>query len=195
MNMQVLVAGEDLSFGKGGMGNSGFVKEKSREFDFKFYSCPKLHIDGEEVSATLVRRQVAEGDMESCQEFLGRPYHVSGTVCKGNQLGRTIGVPTCNIVAPADKLLPPNGVYFTDVYLGTGHFYGVTNVGNKPTVGNHYVVGIETHILGFDEEVYGEEMELDFLHFHRPERRFESLEVLKEQLHFDIAAAKEYFKI
>lgn len=195
MNMQVLVAGEDLSFGKGGQGNTDFIKEKSGEFDFKFCSCPKLRIQDEEVSATLVRESVAQGEMEKCLELLGRAFRTSGSVCKGNQLGRTIGVPTCNIVAPAEKLLPPKGVYFTKVFLRERIYFGVTNVGTKPTVGDDYAVGIETHILEFDEEVYGEEIVLDFLHFQRPEQKFVSLDELKNQLNKDIISAKAYFKI
>lgn len=195
MNMQVLVAGEDLSFGKCGHGNTDMMVEKSKELDFKFCSCPKLRIQEEEVSATLVRESVAQGDMEKCLELLGRAFRVSGIVCKGNQLGRTIGVPTCNIVAPAEKLLPPNGVYFTKVFLGDHAYLGVTNVGTKPTVSSEGAVGIETHILEFDEDIYGEEIKLDFLHFHRPEQKFVSLEELKNQLNRDIVNAKEYFKI
>ncbi len=195
MNMQVLVAGEDLSFGKHGRGNTDLMVEKSKELDFKFCSCPKLRIKEEEVSATLVRESVVQGNMEKCLELLGRAFRASGVVSKGNQLGRTIGVPTCNIVAPVEKLLPPNGVYFTKVFFGEQAYCGVTNVGTKPTVSGEGAVGIETHILGFDEDVYGEEIVLDFLHFQRPERRFASLDELKNQLKQDILKAKEYFQI
>ncbi len=193
MNMQVLVAGEDLSFGKNGKGNVDFINQKSRELDFKFCMCSKLHLNDEEVSATLVRDAVSHGNMEKCAGLLGREYQIVGKVMKGNQLGRTIGIPTCNIVAPARKLLPPRGVYFTKVCLKGDEYLGVTNVGTKPTVSDDGAVGIETHILHFDEDVYGEELILDFLHFQRPEQKFRSLEELKEQLCRDILAAKEYF--
>ncbi len=195
MNMQVLVAGEDLSFGKEGKGNTDFITAKSRELDFKFCSCPKLRVENEEVSATLVRECVVQGNMEKCVELLGREYRISGMICKGNQLGRTIEVPTCNIVAPIEKLLPPKGVYFTKVSVGKRKFYGVTNVGTKPTVSDTLAVGIETHILDFAEEAYGEHITLDFMHFHRPEQKFASLEMLKEQLQTDILKAREYCKI
>lgn len=195
MNMQVLVAGEDLSFGKEGKGNTEFITAKSRELDFKFCSCPKLRVEEEEVSATLVRECVVQGNMEKCVGLLGREYRISGIVCKGNQLGRTIGVPTCNIVAPIEKLLPPKGVYFTGVTIGNRSFYGVTNVGTKPTVSDTLAVGIETHILDFTEEAYGENITLDFMHFHRPEQKFASVEALKKQLDCDIINARKYFKL
>ena len=195
MNMQVLVAGEDLSFGKNGKGNADFIKDKSKEFDFKFCSCPKLHLNDEEVSATLVRENVVQGNMERCGELLGRAFRMHGKVQKGNQLGRTIGVPTCNIVADSEKLLPPKGVYFTRVMIKEQEYYGVTNVGTKPTVSAKDTLGVETHIIHFDDDVYGEEMVLDFMHFHRPEKKFSSVEELRQQLNQDIIKAKEYFKI
>ena len=194
MNMKVLVAGDDLSFGKNGRGNTDFINEKTKEKDFKFCACPKLHMNGEEISATLVREAVKMGDMEKCRKLLGRDYRIGGRIQKGNQLGRTIGVPTCNIVAPVQKLLPPNGVYFTRVLIRNQSFWGVTNVGTKPTVSREDAIGIETHILDFNQEVYGEEIVLDFMHYHRPERKFDSVQVLTMQLCNDIEKAKEYFK-
>ncbi len=195
MNMKVLVAGEDLSFGKNGGGNDDFIKSICKELDFKFCECSKLRLDDEEVSATLVRDCVVQGNMEKCLKLLGREYRVSGVICKGNQLGRTIGVPTCNIIVPTEKLLPPKGVYFTKVSVGNRKFYGVTNVGTKPTVSDTLAVGIETHILDFAEEAYGEHITLDFMHFYRPEQKFASLEMLKEQLQTDILKARQYCKI
>lgn len=193
MNMQVLVAGEDLSFGKKGSGNAEFVKKRSGELDFKFCMCPKLHIDGEEVSATLVRETLMQGEIEKCNALLGREYCISGIVESGNRLGRTIGVPTCNLMIPVDKLLPPKGVYFTVATLKDKKYFGVTNIGTKPTVTSDAVVGAETHILFFDEDVYGEELVLDFRHYHRPEQKFDSLDALKEQLYRDKESAKTYF--
>ncbi len=195
LNMQVLVAGEDLSFGSKGKGNADYIKEKSREFDFKFCECPKLHLGEEEISATLVRETVAQGKMEKCMDLLGRNYVISGMIVKGNQLGRTIGVPTCNIMADKAKLLPPYGVYFTHVMLEGDLYYGVTNVGTKPTVNSYEVIGVETYVIGLEHEVYGKEMTLDFKHFHRPEQKFDSLSMLKEQLYQDISSAKTYFNL
>lgn len=194
MNMQVLVAGEDLSFGKSGRGNTEFVNGKSKEYDFKFCVCKKLRYNEEEISATLVRNIVIKGDMEKCRELLGRNYRVEGIIEKGNQLGRTIGVPTCNIVLPGDKLLPPKGVYFTKVTLEGNTFNGVTNVGTKPTVSDEGAVGVETYILDFDKEVYGKMISLDFMHYHRSERKFDSIIALKRQLEQDIKDAEVYFE-
>lgn len=195
MNMQILVAGEDVSFGKAGKGDAEFIKEKSKAYDFKVCVCPKLHMNDEEISATLVRDAVVHGNMEKCSDLLGRAYSASGIIQKGNQLGRTIGVPTCNIVVSDEKLLPPKGVYFTKVLLRGQNFYGVTNVGTKPTVSAEGVVGIETYVLQFNEDVYEENLTLDFIHFHRTEQKFASLEHLKNQLQQDIEEAKKYFKL
>ena len=194
MNMKVLVAGEDLSFGKNGGGNGAFIKEICRNYDFKFCECPKLRIHDEEISATLVRETVNKGEMEKCRELLGRNYALQGIVLKGNRLGRTIGVPTCNLVADKDKILPPKGVYFTRVFVNGEQYFGVTNVGCKPTVSNEGAVGIETHILDFDEDIYGKVVKVEFLHFQRAEQKFADLEGLKQQLQLDIKNAREYFK-
>lgn len=193
MNMQIMVAGEDVSFGKDGLGNAEFVQEKAKELDFKACICHKLSIEGDEVSATMVRNAVLEGDIEKCNLLLGRPFQISGIIEHGNQIGRTLGVPTCNIFPCTNKLLPPRGVYFTNVFLKGKQHRGVTNVGVRPTVSQEPVVCIETYLLDFEEDVYGEWITLDFMHFHRPEQKFQSLEQLKQQLNSDILDAKQFF--
>lgn len=195
LNMQFLVAGEDLSFGKNGRGNAEFIKEKSKELDFRVCICPKLHMDGEEISATLVRKAVKEGNLEKCGILLGRDYELSGVVVEGRRLGRLLDVPTCNIVASASKLLPPYGVYFSIVWIEGKKYYGVTNVGTKPTVSDAELIGIETHILNFEEEIYGKKITLQLKHFQRPERKFESVNALREQLLQDIKETYQYFDI
>lgn len=189
LNMNVLVAGEDLSFGKGGSGNVAFMETKSAEYDFKLCVCPKLRYESEVISASLVRKTVLNGNMEKCSVLLDRDYEITGIVEKGNQLGRTLGVPTCNISAPKEKLLPPRGVYFTIVSVDGGEYLGVTNVGTKPTVSGNGKMGIETHILQFDKEIYDKKITLKFQHFHRPEKKFKDVQQLKRQLEKDIEQA------
>ena len=194
MNMKLLVAGDDLSFGKGAHGNVDFVMEKSVRYGFRVHVCPKLQYDGREISATYVRESLMEGDLEKCLKLLGHDYEVEGIVEQGTRLGRTLNVPTCNIITNKEKLLPPKGVYFTEVTLDEKKYYGVTNVGTKPTVSEEGRMGVETHLLDFDEDVYGKELKVKFRYFHRPERKFESVDALKLQLQDDIAQASAYFK-
>ena len=123
---------------------------------------------------------------------MGIPYHVGGTIVHGRKLGRTLGMPTVNQIPPKEKLLPPNGVYYSYVMLEGKKMPSITNIGTKPTVKNDIVMGVETYIYNFNENVYGEELEVYLLSFKRPEMRFESVEALKQQMAEDIAAGRKY---
>ena len=109
----------------------------------------------------------------------------------GNRLGRTIGFPTLNLTPPPQKLLPPNGVYFSQVRCGAKRYRGVSNVGCKPTVSERQEVGVETYLYDFDREAYGEDVEVSLLAFRRPEQKFENLDELKAMLQEDIAAGRK----
>lgn len=128
--------------------------------------------------------------MQEAARLLGAPYAVMGTVVHGRQLGRTIGFPTVNLMPPADKLLPPNGVYRSEVECSSGVFKGLTNVGVKPTVehGAHPPMSVETYIYDFSEDIYDSFITVRLLTFERPEQKFADVEELKEQLQRDIVA-------
>ena len=130
--------------------------------------------------------------MREAGRLLGVPYAVMGTVVHGNRIGRTLGFPTVNLLPPPDKLLPPNGVYRSQVECRKGVFGGLTNIGTKPTVqkGDHPVMGVETYMYDFDEDIYDTFITVRLLDFVRPEKKFDSLEALKAQLQKDIAACR-----
>ena len=148
-------------------------------------------LDGVTVSSTKIRAALGEGDVERAGAMLGYPYPLGGIVVEGNRLGRTLGFPTANI-QPSDplKLVPSNGVYLTQVHTLGQDFYGMTNIGTRPTVSgvtegealSRKVRTVETHIFDFDEEIYGLDIRVAFLRRIRDERRFNSLEGLREQL-------------
>lgn len=196
MNVRFLAAGRDLSFGAKGAGNAALLQKLGPELGFDFMTIDKVCMSGYEVSSTLVRSKVEEGDMEMAERLLGMPYMIAGKVERGNQLGRALGFPTINISPAENKLLPPNGVYFSEVRYngmlishGRGALYrGISNVGYKPTVSHNPILGVETYLYDFEEEIYGEEVEIYLYKFHRPEQRFDSVEQLREQLKEDIAA-------
>lgn len=191
MRMKYIAAGEDLSFGDKGRGDANLLKQYSENFDIDIVS--KLVIDGEEVSSSLIRDIVSKGDMEKASKFIGVPYAVSGVVSHGKKLGRTIGFPTVNIIVPKEKLMPPFGVYFASVSIEGRHFLGIANIGNKPTVNNLNTVFAETHIFDFDEDVYGKRITVKLLKFVRSEKKFSSVDELKEQISVDIKHGREYF--
>jgi riboflavin kinase/FMN adenylyltransferase len=185
----MMAAGSDLSFGKKGLGNADLLRSYGEENGIFVRIIDKLTVslDKEyEVSSTLIRQMISEAKMEEAEELLGIPYFVFGKVVHGNHMGHSLGFPTVNLVPDEDKLLPPNGVYTSDVIID-GHMYsGLTNIGTKPTVSDHEVRGAETYIYDFDGDVYGRDAEIYLKHFCRPETRFESLDALKERLAADI---------
>ena len=186
LNAKYIAAGTDLSFGKKGEGNSEFLVQKGKELDFCVDIIDKIAYKGEIISSTLVRKAISEGDVKKAHFMLGSPYFVQGIVVKGNQLGRTIGFPTVNVTAKEDKLLPPNGVYKTEVTLGERVYEAITNVGCKPTVTDSKQIFIESYLYQFSENIYGEEIKVHFLEFMRKEQKFNTIEELKIQLQKDM---------
>lgn len=194
MQTRFLAAGSDLSFGAGGAGNAELLRKMESELGFQVRTVPKVCLEGREVSSTYVRDCVERGDMELAEKLLGMPYPVMGTVVKGNQLGRDLGFPTINLLPDNSKLLPPNGVYFSKVRHRGRQYRAISNVGYKPTVAQDRVMGIESYLYDFSEEIYGEPVEVYLLEFCRPERRFEGVEALRRQLEKDIGAGAVYKK-
>ena len=191
MRMKYIAAGDDLSFGHMGRGDANLLKQYSDQFDIDIVS--KLVIDGEEVSSSLIRDVVSKGDMAKASKLIGVPYAVTGIVSHGRKLGRTFGFPTVNIIVPKEKLMPPFGVYLAEVSIDGRHFNGITNIGNKPTVNNLNTVFAETHIFDFDEDAYGKRITVKLLKFVRSEKKFSSVDELKEQISVDIKYGREYF--
>ena len=188
-----IAAGSDVSFGDKGKGDSRLLERLGKELSYELCIIDKVKIDGEEVSSTRVRNAVADGDMDLTKRLLGAEYSVSGIVEHGNHLGRTIGVPTVNILPPKMKLLPPYGVYSSTVKIGGNEFKGMTNIGRKPTVSENEKVGVETYIYDFERDVYGEYIEVVLHSFVRPEIKFESMEQLKLQIQQDLKNAVRSF--
>lgn len=182
------VCGYDFRFGRNGEGNA----EKLRAFCEKYYlQCvvlPEQTLDGIRISSTHIRQLIEEGDMETAEKFLGHPHMLSGTVVPGRHLGRTIGVPTANILIPEGVAVPRCGVYAGMAAVDGRRYVAVTNIGNRPTVGGHQTRA-ESWILDFDGDLYGKEITLEFHKFLRPERKFDSLEALKQQIEIDAAEA------
>lgn len=190
LQVRFLAAGTDLSFGAKGAGNAALLRRMGPELGFEVKTIDKVCMEGEEVSSTLVRREVETGDMERAQRLLGMPYMIAGEVVRGNQVGRTLGFPTVNVLPGEEKLLPPNGVYFSQVRCGDRVYRAISNVGYKPTVTDRKVMGVESYLYDFEGDMYGKHVEVYLHKFRRPERRFDSLEALREQLQEDIAAGR-----
>lgn len=191
LGAELIAAGEDLSFGKDGAGNSEFLRKYGEENGIDVRIIEKLKVNLGEVSSTLIRELILEGRMEEAEELLGIPYFILGNIVHGNHIGSTLGFPTINIEPDEDKLLPPNGVYTSDVIIDGKKYKGLTNIGTKPTVSDKGLRGVETYIYDFEDDVYGREAEVYLRHFCRPEMKFQTVEELKRTLKKDIDEWKE----
>ncbi len=195
LRAKCVVAGEDVSFGKKGAGNYHLLQELASNCGYQVILIEKVSYQDKEVSSTYVREEVRKGNMELAAQLLGTPYHVGGKIIHGRQLGRTIGMPTVNLLPPSEKLLPPKGVYYSYVVLHGGEenkLPAITNIGTKPTVDDRCMMGVETYIYNFDQDVYGEELEVYLLKFKRPEMCFDGVDALKRQMAKDLAEGKQY---
>ena len=204
LHAKCVVAGDDVSFGRRGAGNCMLLEKMSKKYRFEVVIIDKVLYNKNEVSSTFVRKAVKQGDMELVSILLGTPYHVGGEIIHGKKFGRTLGMPTVNLLPPEEKLLPPKGVYYSYVYLhskiGSRSYDGVqlpsiTNIGTKPTVNDQMRLGVETYIYDFEADVYGEYADVYLLAYKRPEMRFEGVDKLKAQMQADIAAGKQYHGI
>ncbi len=192
LNVEYIIAGPDCSFGYKGRGNLQLLEEYDKKYGYHVITVPKEMCEEQVISSTRVRGVVEQGKMEEAAKLLGRYYSVSGKVCHGRQLGRTLDMPTVNLLPEERKLLPPFGVYMSKVIVGTQTFDGITNIGRKPTVSDQEKVGVETYLYDFEEDLYGEMIQVDLLHFYRGERKFGSLAELKEQLKKDMKIGEEF---
>lgn len=188
-----LVVGTDYRFGYGRSGDARLLKKLGPKYGFTVEVVEKVMDGDREISSTYVREELAKGNMEKVNQLLGYEFFVTGEIVHGRRVGRTIGVPTTNLIPPKGKLLPPNGVYTTRTTAGEKTYYGMTNIGNKPTVDGHFI-GVETYLFDCDEDLYGEQEKVRLQHFLRPEVKFGSLEELKAQLQKDEAAVRAYFE-
>lgn len=186
LHAKYIAVGSDFRFGHQRKGDCMLLKALAERYDYEVEVIEKEVFGEKVISSTYIRQLLDCGEMEMAGKFLGYPYYVSGAVVHGQALGRTIGIPTTNILPDEEKLLPPNGVYLTKTVIGDQKIWGITNIGVKPTVSGEKVKGIETHLLDFCEDLYGRELVVAFHAFERPERKFDSLELLKEQLTKDV---------
>lgn len=194
LNMKFVVVGDDFRFGHKRAGDFHTLQEYEKQYGYKTIVLEKLKDSNRDISSTYVREKIADGNIRKANELLGYHYFIKSEILHGKKLGRRIGIPTINMILPENKLLPPNGVYVTEVLVEGKTYMGVTNVGCKPTVSNERIVGVETYIDNFNQDLYGEKIIVSFLEFIRPEMKFDSLEGLKAQMESDIQIARKYYK-
>lgn len=196
LKAKIAVCGFNYSFAYKAEGNPQVLAEYGKKLGYETYVIDPVYVGDDIVSSTLIRRKIAEGKVDEYINYTGRAYDIEGIVIHGRHIGHRIGFPTVNLALSSEMVQPVNGVYVTKTFVnldrtGIKSFPSVTNVGNKPTVGI-FDKNAETHIFGFDENIYGEKIKVEFLKLLRPEQRFENLDALQEQIQRDCLNAKEY---
>ena len=199
LNVEKLIIGHDFTFAKNKEGNTESLKVLSQKYGFKLQIVSPIKIKGTRVSSTYIRDLISNGYLDKVKDYLGYNYMLEGRVIHSKKLGRTIGFPTANIEIDSNMIIPKKGIYATKVHVEGEVYLGATNIGYNPTV-NGKSLSIETNILEFDEDIYEKNIKVEFLERIRDEKKFSSLEELKNQLEKDtnyvyekyICKTKEY---
>ncbi len=206
LGAKVIVSGTDFRFGHKRRGSTQMLAKMGETYGFRMEVCEKLQMEApvydasgktdrtefQDVSSTLIRQAIANGDIDVAAKLLGTPYAVSGGVAHGRALGRVLNFPTANITPQPNKITPPNGVYVSRVLIGKESYRSISNIGFNPTVSKGKVKKIETFIFDFNDDIYDEQITVEFLDFIRPEIKFESVEALRQQINADVTIAKQY---
>ena len=191
LNVKHIIIGHDHVFGKNKSGNFELLQKLSKELDFVVQQLDAVKEGEFNISSTKIRNCLANGNIIGANKMLGYHYSVSGKVIDGKKLGRTIGYPTANIEVDELKLLPKKGAYIVEVYVKNKFYKGMLSIGTNPTV-NGDKLTVEVYILDFNEDIYGENITINFRDFLHEQIKFESLEKLIERLDEDKRLTKEF---
>jgi riboflavin kinase/FMN adenylyltransferase len=188
--LREICVGHEWSFGRGRAGNLEMLGKMGDQLGFDEIGVPAVQVDGEIVSSTAIRAAVERGDLERAARLLGRDYSILGTVVRGDQIGRSLGFRTANLSAHNEQF-PPNGVYAVTAVWRGQLLKGVVNLGVRPTIASTNGERLlELHLLDFEQDIYGEDVEVTFHTCLRPEEKFTSVDALKAQIGRDVAAAR-----
>ena len=195
LNMQYMVVGFDHHFGKNRQGTFKNLLELSDLYDFKIEKIKAESIDRVTISSTKIRGAIMEGNFKLANSYLSSNFSIMGKVIQGNRIGRRIGFPTTNIkIENQWKILPRNGVYAVKVFIKNQQYFGMLNLGNRPSISDNSFA-IETHIFDFSSTIYNEELKIEFIQRIRDEQRFSDLDRLRSQLKIDERNCKKIFNL
>lgn len=192
LHIKHLVAGFDYSFGYKGKGNMNNISDYSNE-KFTWQKVDQVSLDEEKVSSTRIRQELKEGNVEKVHQLLNRPYQSTGMVIKGAQRGRELGYPTANIDVPNDSLLPRQGIYAVYAWVKNQRYEGMANIGTNPTfTEDRQDVSVEVYIFDYSNDLYGEELIIEWLDYVRPEEKFDTVEALIDRMKQDEQEIRSY---
>jgi len=188
--LREICVGHEWCFGRRRAGNLEMLRQMGDRLGFDEVGVPAVEADGEIVSSTAIRAAIEAGNLARASRLLGRDYPILGTVTRGDRIGRSLGFPTANLSAHNEQF-PPNGVYAVTALWRGCSLKGVVNLGVRPTI--HCATGerlLELHLFDFDQEIYGDDIEVTFRRHLRPEQKFPTLEALKAQITLDAEQAR-----
>lgn len=184
--------GRGFAFGRGRRGNIELLQKVSERLGFHAAEVPEVRLRGRRISSSAIRALLAEGHVNLARQMLGRPYGVEGRVVRGQERGRTLGFPTANL-RPQNRVIPRNGVYVTVTLIENAWRRSVTNIGTRPTFETDAEPSVETYVMDWSGDLYGDVVRVRFLHRLRDEQRFASVDELKRQIDLDRRRAENYF--
>lgn len=192
LGLRQLWVGQDFALGRGREGNVERLRQLGEVLGFELKVIPPAVENGVPISSSRIRSLLSQGDVVQAAHLLGRPYSLEGEVIQGDGRGRTIGIPTANLSIWEERIVPKNGVYVTRVHVDNQAWGSVTNIGFRPTFDNQNErPQVETHILDFYQDLYGQRVRIEFLLRLRDEQRFPSIDALIQQIHNDVVKARQ----
>ena len=193
LKMCDLVLGPDFALGKHRQGDSAHLREIGEDLDFRVEVVRPARLGDEVISSSAIRRLLTEGDLLKVEKMLGRHFSLEGTVVQGDLRGHTLGFPTANLEVQPEQALPRDGIYVTIAHCQGQQLHSVTNIGVRPTFDGLKRL-IETYIMDFKGDLYGQNLRIDLIARLRDEMKFESVEGLKKQMQWDVMQAREIFR-
>ncbi|MBQ3566327.1 MAG: bifunctional riboflavin kinase/FAD synthetase [Oscillospiraceae bacterium] len=193
MNAGAVVCGENFRFGKDASCGAEDIVAFGKKYGFEVIVCKTLEKNGEKISSGKIKDYLKNGELSKANELLGERYFILGEVVTGNRLGRTISFPTINQLFEEKQVVPKKGAYASSTEIYEKEYCAITNIGVKPTVESNIKPLAETHIIDFGSDIYGKTIKTEFIEFLREEKKFPSLEHLKEQILSDLNTAKKFY--
>lgn len=193
IGMVHLLVGPDFALGRDREGNIAALHEFGRQFGYSLSTISPVELSGGVVSSSRIRAALTSGDLQLVEKLLGRPYFVSGQVVPGDGRGKSIGIPTANLSLWMERAIPKTGVYVSQATVNGQKFDAVTNIGIRPTfASSNEIPQVETHIFEFSDQIYGQEIRVNFIKRLRDEKRFPDVQALVDQINLDVNQAKEF---
>lgn len=195
LHAKYVVVGTDFHFGRDQGGDIHTLEKYAKEYGYELVVIEKERYRDQIISSTYIRDILKEGNVRRTNYLLGYPFEVNGRVERGRQLGRNLGFPTLNVAWPEYKLVPPKGVYVSEVTIDGIKYPAISNIGIRPTVAKDNRVVLESFLFHYSDDAYGKKIKTELLEFRRPEQKFDSIEEMKACVDKDIAYGRKYFGI